>query len=95
MLYLAALMFVLALSPNVFADDKMYKCDDGTFTNRADLHCPSYELRGSIMIMSGTSPMPLIHDKITDRKVMMTPVLPPATSHQGIDTTQEPEGASR
>ena len=33
MLYLAALILLMTLSANVFADDKMYKCDDGTFTN--------------------------------------------------------------
>ena len=51
MVALAALFcFVMALVPNLFAEDKMYKCEDGTFTNRANLHCPPYDLHGRIIV---------------------------------------------
>ncbi len=95
MLYLAALIFAMTLSASVFADDKMYKCDDGTFTNRADLHCPSYELRGSLMIMSGNAPMPSSQDKPTDTKVMMRPVHPRTDARPQLDTSQDRKAISR
>jgi hypothetical protein len=48
----AIFLFVMAQPFNVLAEDKMYKCDDGTFTNRADLHCPPYELHGQIIVIT-------------------------------------------
>jgi hypothetical protein len=78
----AIFLFVMAQPFNVLAEDKMYKCDDGTFTNRADLHCPPYELHGQIIVITEAS-LAASRDKMIQGKVTV-PARPPARSK---DTT--------
>ena len=76
----AAFLLVMGLAGNVFADDKMYKCDDGTFTNRTDLHCPLYEPHGSVIVIHKG----VVVDTRTENKVMKTPA--PVPSHGKVTT---------
>ena len=73
----ALFCFVLALLPNVFAKDKMYKCEDGTFTNRADLHCPPYELHGQIIVITDGTALAATRDKISQGNIVIAPAGPP------------------
>jgi hypothetical protein len=39
------------------ANDQLFRCDDGTFTNRTDLLCAPYESHGTVMVApEGTRP---------------------------------------
>jgi hypothetical protein len=49
MFYLFVFLF-LVLAPSAFADDRMFLCDDGTFTNRSERLCPAYQPKGTVMI---------------------------------------------
>lgn len=45
------ILLTLTLVPTLaMAEDQMYRCEDGTFTNRAELLCPSYEPKGRVLI---------------------------------------------
>ena len=45
------LFILLAVTvPFASANDQLFRCDDGTFTNRADLLCAPYESRGTVMV---------------------------------------------
>ena len=41
---------ILPLAQLAWANDDLYHCADGTFTNRVELHCPPYESKGSVMV---------------------------------------------
>lgn len=45
------ILSALAIAPAVAtAEDRLYRCEDGTLTNRAELLCPDYEPKGRILI---------------------------------------------
>ena len=53
------MLFILfaVTAPLASANDQLFRCDDGTFTNRADLLCAPYESHGSVMVApEGTRP---------------------------------------
>ena len=45
-----AILFFLAASTAASADEQLFRCDDGTFTNRAERLCAPYESHGSVMV---------------------------------------------
>lgn len=50
------ILFVVT-APFASANDQLFRCDDGTFTNRADLLCAPYESLGTVMVApEGTRP---------------------------------------
>ncbi|MGH7233651.1 MAG: hypothetical protein ACREJU_20160 [Nitrospiraceae bacterium] len=56
MVYLVIIMMALASAPNVWAEEPMFKCEDGTFTNRIELLCQPYEPKGKVLVLPrGTS----------------------------------------
>jgi hypothetical protein len=38
-----------------WATDDLYRCSDGTFTNRVERQCPPYESKGIVRVQSGRS----------------------------------------
>ncbi|WP_447986136.1 hypothetical protein [Nitrospira sp. Nam74] len=49
MMPLMLLIFFAVTAPFASGNDQFFRCDDGTFTNRADLLCAPYEPRGTVM----------------------------------------------
>jgi hypothetical protein len=44
-------MFILfVVAPSVWAEDRMFLCEDGTYTNRPERLCPPYEPKGTVMV---------------------------------------------
>ena len=41
---------LISVSP-VWAEESMYQCEDGTFTNRAELLCQPYEPKGKVLLL--------------------------------------------
>ncbi|HJU04878.1 MAG TPA: hypothetical protein VJ692_06960 [Nitrospiraceae bacterium] len=52
MLYLAMIVIALASAPTAWANEPIYKCEDGTFTNRVELLCQPYESQGKVLILT-------------------------------------------
>ena len=50
MWYLAVFLMALGSASTAWADEAMYKCEDGMFTNRADLLCQPYQPKGNVLI---------------------------------------------
>jgi hypothetical protein len=41
---------IVATVPMASANDELYRCADGTFTNRAERQCPPYESTGVVRV---------------------------------------------
>lgn len=41
---------VVSLAQMVSASDALYRCPDGTFTNRVERQCPPYEAKGIVRV---------------------------------------------
>jgi hypothetical protein len=50
MMPLMLIILFAMTAPFASANDQLFRCDDGTFTNRADLLCTPYESRGTVMV---------------------------------------------
>ena len=51
------------------ASDELYRCADGTFTNRVERQCPPYESKGIVRVQAGTaevSKLPFAEVKVLD-----------------------------
>ena len=59
------------------AEEVMYRCEDGSFTNRADAACPPYRSQGSLTVSADGQPPPLLRDRLKGDSSTMTAVLPP------------------
>lgn len=46
---------MLPLAKIASATDDLYRCSDGTFTNRVERQCPPYESNGIVRVQSGRS----------------------------------------
>jgi hypothetical protein len=52
----AVLAFVLlSVAPIVSASDQLYRCADGTFTNKAERQCAPYEAKGIVRVQGETA----------------------------------------
>jgi hypothetical protein len=61
----------------VRAEDMMYRCDDGSFTNRAEAACAPYSSPGSVTVAPDGQPPPSIRDRVRSDPPTITAVLPP------------------
>jgi hypothetical protein len=52
---LALACVVVSLSQTVSASDALYRCADGTFTNRVERQCAPYEAKGIVRVQGGTT----------------------------------------
>jgi hypothetical protein len=59
------------------AVEVMYRCEDGSFTNRPDAACPPYRSRGSLTVSPDGQPPSLLRDRLKGDSSTMTAVLPP------------------
>jgi hypothetical protein len=59
------------------AEEVMYRCEDGSFTNRADAVCSPYRSQGSLTVSPDGQPPPLLRDRFKGDSSIMTAVLPP------------------
>ena len=46
---------ILSLVQLAWANDDLYRCADGTFTNRVELQCSPYESNGIVMVQRGST----------------------------------------
>jgi hypothetical protein len=79
---------VSALGHVAWATDDLYKCSDGTFTNRVERQCQPYESTGVVRVQGGTreavkSPLrgdeekqPLAEVKLLPEPVTLQGVIP-------------------
>lgn len=67
----AVLAFVmLSVAPIVSACDALYRCSDGTFTNRVERQCAPYDSKGIVRVQGGTteaSKQPFAEVKLYDK----------------------------
>lgn len=59
------------------AEEVMFRCEDGSFTNRADAACPPYRLQGSVTVLPDGPPPAHVRDRFKAENSTMTAVLPP------------------
>ena len=48
-------LVMLPLVQTALASDALYRCSDGTFTNRVERQCPPYESKGVVRVQGGTA----------------------------------------
>lgn len=46
---------LLSLAQMASASDELYRCSDGTFTNRPERQCRHYESKGIVRVQAGTA----------------------------------------
>lgn len=46
---------ILPMVQVALASDDLYRCADGTFTNRVERHCHPYESKGIVRVQTGTA----------------------------------------
>lgn len=59
------------------AEEAVYRCDDGSFTNRTDTACPPWRAQGSIAVSPDGQPPALFRDRLKGDSSTMSAVLPP------------------
>lgn len=47
-------VLILSVGPVTWATDDLYRCADGTFTNRVERQCQPYESTGIVRVQGGT-----------------------------------------
>jgi hypothetical protein len=48
-------LMIVGTVPMASASDELYRCSDGTFTNRVELQCPTYESKGIVRMQARTA----------------------------------------
>lgn len=62
---------LLSFPPSVSASDQLYRCSDGTFTNRVERQCAPYDSKGIVRAQAGTaeaSKQPFAEVKVFDQR---------------------------
>lgn len=67
----------LVLSVQAEGIEEIYRCEDGSFTNRPDAGCTSYRTQGSVTVSPEGRPPAVIRDRVKGDTSTMTAVLPP------------------
>lgn len=73
----AAVLLSGWFSVTLQAEEVMYRCEDGSFTNRADAGCTPYQSHGSVTSSPDGQPPQPIHDRLKGDTSTMMAVLPP------------------
>jgi hypothetical protein len=63
-------LVTLSLPQVATSDDQLYRCTDGTFTNRVERQCAPYESKGIVRVQGGTaeaSKQPVAEVKLFDK----------------------------
>lgn len=74
---------LLICSP-ISAAETIYRCDDGSFTNRADAECAPYEPQGTVITTPDGQLPAAIRDRATLNTTVMTAILPPGSKASKI-----------
>jgi hypothetical protein len=53
--YVILVFLVIPLAKSALAADALYRCSDGTFTNRVERQCPPYESTGIGRVQGATA----------------------------------------
>lgn len=77
LLLFAGLLLLAWTVAAVEAEEIMYRCEDGSFTNRPDAACPPYRPQGAVTVSPDGQPPPIIRDRLAGDNSVMTAVLPP------------------
>jgi hypothetical protein len=67
----------LLFAPTISSAETMFRCDDGSFTNRTDAGCSPYEPQGTVRTSPDGQPPAAIRDRPTLDTTVMTAILPP------------------
>jgi hypothetical protein len=59
------------------AEEIVYRCEDGSFTNRQDAGCTPYRSQGIVTVSPDGQPPAIIRDRVKGDTSTMTAVLPP------------------
>ena len=62
---------------NLQAEEIVYRCEDGSFTNRPDAGCTPYRSQGVVTVSPDGQPPAIIRDRVKGDTSTMTAVLPP------------------
>jgi hypothetical protein len=54
-LHAVLVITVLGVVQTAWAGDQLYRCSDGTFTNKAERQCAPYEAKGIVRVQGGTA----------------------------------------
>lgn len=57
--------------------EEVYRCEDGSFTNRFDAACTPYRSQGFVTVSPDGQPPAIIRDRVKGDTSIMTAVLPP------------------
>ncbi|HET7059629.1 MAG TPA: hypothetical protein VFI05_12870 [Nitrospiraceae bacterium] len=64
-------------TPESAGAEEVYRCEDGSFTNRLDAGCTPYRSQGSVTVSPDGQPPAIIRDRVKSDASIMTAVLPP------------------
>ena len=67
------------------AEETVYRCEDGSFTNRPDAGCLPYRSQGSVTVSPDGRPPAIIRDRLKSDTSTMTAVLPPPSGKLSKD----------
>ncbi len=76
LLYLIMIVMAFVSASPAWAEEPMYRCEDGTFTNRVELLCQPYESKGKVLILPTGMSMASV------RTLMGPPTLPGESSQR-------------
>ena len=74
---IAGLLLTAWSGVTLHAEEVMYRCDDGSFTNRTDSACPPYRAQSSIAVSPDGQPPALLRDRLKGDSSTMSAILPP------------------
>ena len=76
--FLFAGLLLLAWTAGIVqAEEVMYRCEDGSFTNRPEAACLPYRPQGSVTVSPDGQPPSSIRDRVAADHSTLTAVLPP------------------
>lgn len=71
------LLVCLVTTPESQGAEEVYRCEDGSFTNRLDAGCTPYRIQGSVTVSPDGQPPAIIRDRVKSDTSIMIAVLPP------------------
>ena len=71
------LLVCLVTTPKSQGAEEVYRCEDGSFTNRLDAGCTPYRFQESVTVSPDGQPPAIIRDRVKSDTSIMTAVLPP------------------
>ena len=79
------IIFIMT-TPLASADGDLFRCEDGTFTNRAKLLCKPYESHGAVMVAPGGSRPAQLAPYFEPRKPLPPPMMASRSEAETVTT---------